>query len=227
MYSADGRRTLAPQPRPVITAPGLGSYQNGLFNVPGCWGAGLSPAWGALQGPPLQPVIVLCDARGMTAAIREYKPSDENVVVEFALRAWAPVFASIDRVLGADLSARLHGGEDGWRGYQETAVRRALTDASMNTWVAEVEATVVGFVSAHLTGDRQIGEIFMLAVDPEQQGEGIGTTLTEVATDWLRASGALVALVETGGDPGHAPARRVYEKAAYTMLPIARYFRLL
>ena len=131
------------------------------------------------------------------------------------------------KVLGAELSARLHGGEDGWRGYQETAVRRALTDASISTWVAEVEATVVGFVSAHLTGDRQIGEIFMLAVDPEQQGEGIGTTLTEVATDWLRASGALVALVETGGDPGHAPARRVYEKAAYTMLPIARYFRLL
>ena len=56
-------------------------------------------------------MIVLCDARGMTAAIREYKLSDENVVVELALRAWAPVFASIEKVLGAELSARLHGGK--------------------------------------------------------------------------------------------------------------------
>jgi RimJ/RimL family protein N-acetyltransferase len=36
-----------------------------------------------------------------------------------------------------------------------------------------------------------------------------------------------VAMVEAGGDPGHAPARRVYEKAGYTLLPIARYFKNL
>jgi RimJ/RimL family protein N-acetyltransferase len=36
-----------------------------------------------------------------------------------------------------------------------------------------------------------------------------------------------VAMVKTGGDPGHAPARRVYEKAGYTFLPIARYFKNL
>ncbi len=122
----------------------------------------------------------------MNATIREYRPSDEPVVVEFALRAWAPVFASMESVLGAELSGRLHGGEDGWRGYQETAIRRALTDASMHTWVAEVEAIAVGFVTAHLTGDRRIGEVFMLAVDPRQQGQGTGTALTDVATDWLR-----------------------------------------
>jgi GNAT superfamily N-acetyltransferase len=159
----------------------------------------------------------------MSATIREYRPSDEPVVVEFALRA----VCVHGKVLGAELSGRLHGGEDGWRGYQETAIRRALTDASMHTWVAEVEAIAVGFVTAHLTGDRRIGEVFMLAVDPRQQGQGTGTALTDVATDWLRRSGALVALVETGGDPGHAPARRVYEKAAYTVLPIARYFKAL
>ena len=29
-------------------------------------------------------------------------------------------------------------------------------------------------------------------------------------------------MVETGGDPGHAAARRTYEKAGYILLPIAR-----
>jgi hypothetical protein len=36
-----------------------------------------------------------------------------------------------------------------------------------------------------------------------------------------------VAMVETGGDLDHARARRVYEQANYTLLPIARYFRAL
>jgi len=67
----------------------------------------------------------------------------------------------------------------------------------------------------------------MLAVDPDVQGRGIGSALTEVATGWLREAGMTVAMVETGGDPGHARARRVYEKANYTVLPVARYFKAL
>jgi hypothetical protein len=63
-----------------------------FFDVSGGWRVELWPGRGALQGLPLQPVTVLCDARGMTAAIREYKLPDENVVVELALRAWAPVW---------------------------------------------------------------------------------------------------------------------------------------
>jgi GNAT superfamily N-acetyltransferase len=67
----------------------------------------------------------------------------------------------------------------------------------------------------------------MLAVDPDAQGRGIGTALTEVATGWLREAGMTVAMVETGSDLGHAPARRVYEKVDYTVLPVARYFKAL
>ena len=59
-------------------------------------------------------------------------------------------------------------------------------------------------------------------------GGGISCeALTEVATGWLRDAGMTMAMVETGGDPGHAPARRVYEKANYTLLPGARYFKAL
>ncbi len=163
----------------------------------------------------------------MATRIREYRSSDEEPVIEFALRAWAPVFASLEEALGAELFALLHHGDGDWRRYQENAIRRTLVDPSMHTWVADASPEPLGFVSARLTGDRQIGEIFMLAVDPDRQDHGIGTALTDVATCWLRDSGARVAFVETGGDPGHAPARRVYEKAAYNVLPIARYFKAL
>jgi hypothetical protein len=36
-----------------------------------------------------------------------------------------------------------------------------------------------------------------------------------------------IAVVETGGDPGHAPARALYESAGFALLRVARYFRLL
>jgi GNAT superfamily N-acetyltransferase len=75
--------------------------------------------------------------------------------------------------------------------------------------------------------ERSMGEISMLAVDPDHQGGGIGTALTEFALDRLKDAGMKVAMVETGGDPGHAAARRTYEKAGYVLLPIARYFKNL
>jgi len=34
-------------------------------------------------------------------------------------------------------------------------------------------------------------------------------------------------MVETGGDPGHAPARHTYEAAGYQRWPVARYFKNL
>ena len=75
--------------------------------------------------------------------------------------------------------------------------------------------------------ERLVGEIYMLGVDPAFQGRGLGSALTEHAHTEMTDAGMAVAMVETGGDPGHAPARRTYEKAGYTGLPIVRYFKLL
>jgi GNAT superfamily N-acetyltransferase len=160
----------------------------------------------------------------MSAPIREYRPQDTEQVVELSLRAWAPVFASLERVLGREIFTRLHGD---WQQYQERAVRGVLADQAMRVWVAETARGVIAFVAATLDRERLLGEISMLAVDPDEQDRGTGTALTELATDWLRASGMRVAMVGTGGDPGHAPARRVYEKADYTPLPVAQYFKAL
>ncbi|MGI8902191.1 MAG: GNAT family N-acetyltransferase [Solirubrobacteraceae bacterium] len=160
----------------------------------------------------------------MKVAIGEYKPSDEELVVGLSLRAWAPVFAAVEEMLGPELFVRLRGD---WRVGQAAAVREVLADPGQRVWVANVDGEPVGFVAARLERDSGVGEIYMIAVDPGAQGQGVGTALTGVATDWLRRSGMRVAMVETGGDAGHAPARRVYEKADYTPLPAVRYFRAL
>ncbi len=50
-----------------------------------------------------------------------------------------------------------------------------------------------------------MGEISMLAVDPDHQGGGIGTALTEFALDKLKDAGMTVAMVETGETQGTQP----------------------
>ncbi|MEM9008938.1 MAG: GNAT family N-acetyltransferase, partial [Cyanobacteria bacterium P01_F01_bin.86] len=85
----------------------------------------------------------------------------------------------------------------------------------------------VGFVAVKLHLEDSMGELYMIAVDPDFQGQGIGTALIEFALGWLKNAQMSIAMVETGGDPGHAPARYAYEKAGFRLLPIARYFKKL
>jgi GNAT superfamily N-acetyltransferase len=82
-------------------------------------------------------------------------------------------------------------------------------------------------VAALLRSEQRMGEISMLAVDPDHQGRGIGTALTEFALAWLKEAGMVIAMVETGGDPGQAAARRTYERAGLAKLEIGRYFKTL
>jgi ribosomal protein S18 acetylase RimI-like enzyme len=160
----------------------------------------------------------------MDQKIRPYEGADEERVVALSLRAWAPVFASLEDVLGHQLFTLLH---RDWRQFQAKAVRDVLNDPEISVWVSESDQ-VMGFVAIKVTDtERLIGEVWMLAVDPDAQRRGVGSLLTTFATERLRDAGMRIVMIDTGGDPGHAPARRVYEKASYTLLPIARYWKAL
>jgi ribosomal protein S18 acetylase RimI-like enzyme len=161
----------------------------------------------------------------MRPRIRPFEDRDTEAVVGLSLRAWAPVFASLEQTLGSEIFRRQH---PDWREDQRRAVEEVCATKKGQVWVAEAGASVVGFVAVEFDHPEVgMGEISMLAVDPDHQDWGIGTALTTFALDRLKDAEMTVAMVETGGDPGHAPARRVYEKAGYTLLPIARYFKNL
>lgn len=157
--------------------------------------------------------------------IREFLEPDLEAIVEFSLRAWQPVFDSVRALLGEDIFLRLH---PDWRANQAEAVRSSCTSDDRDVFVAAANGRPVGFVAIALNAfhDR-MGVIDIIGVDPDYQRRGISSRLTEFATEHMRACGMDIAVVETGGDPGHAPARAAYEAAGFTLLPIARYFRLL
>jgi GNAT superfamily N-acetyltransferase len=159
------------------------------------------------------------------ATIRAYREADRPAVVRLSLRAWAPAHASMRDVMGDEIFERLYG--DDWRRQQQQDVEKVLGDEKSEVRVAEVDGEVVGFAAAAVDADSTMGEVSMVAVDPDFQNRGLGTQLTDSATDWLREAGMSVVLVSTGGDVGHAPARRTYEKAGFTPVPVVNYFKAL
>nr|WP_255426860.1 GNAT family N-acetyltransferase [Pseudonocardia sp. C8] len=96
-----------------------------------------------------------------------------------------------------------------------------------NVDVALVDGTVAGWVCTRLHPEDDMGEIHVLAVDPRFQRRGIGTALAAHAFGRVRAAGLRMVMVETGDDPGHAPARAAYEALGFARWPVARYFKHL
>ena len=71
------------------------------------------------------------------------------------------------------------------------------------------------------------GEVDMIAVEPAAQRRGVTRALTEHALAQMREADCSLAVVATGGDAGHAPARALYESTGFTALPLVRYYREL
>ncbi|MBD0301311.1 MAG: GNAT family N-acetyltransferase [Tolypothrix sp. T3-bin4] len=157
--------------------------------------------------------------------IEPYDAHQLDEVIRLSLRAWTPVFDSIQKVMDFDVYREFY--PDDWRVSQQKAVADVCAAEDTNVWVAIDAGSTVGFVAVKLDSETRMGEIYMVAVDPDFQGNGIGTALMEFALLWMKDAGMSVAMVETGGDPGHAPARRTYEKLGFGLLPIARYFKKL
>jgi ribosomal protein S18 acetylase RimI-like enzyme len=157
--------------------------------------------------------------------IEAYNHGHLDAVIRLSLLAWAPVFDSIQKAMNADVYQVFY--PNHWRVSQQQAVEDACTADDMSVWVAIDAGSTVGFVAVKLHSDDSMGEIYMIAVDPDFQGRGIGSALTEFVLDWMKAAGMSIAMVETGGDPGHAPARHTYEKAGFELFPVARYFKKL
>ena len=157
--------------------------------------------------------------------LREFREEDLDAVVAFSLRAWEPIFDSVRDVLGDEIFLRLH---PDWRAGQAETVRSSCLSEERDVFVAVADGKPVGFAAVALNAfHERMGVIDIIGVDPDYQRRGIGSRLTEHATAHMLRCGMDIAVVETGGDLGHAPARAAYEAAGFTVLPIARYFRML
>ena len=83
----------------------------------------------------------------MRPLIRPLTPVDIAAVVEFSLRAWAPVFESFRTVLGERVYQALY---PDWSMTQARAVEAVHKDDTAKVWVAEQLGRPVGYVAVRI-----------------------------------------------------------------------------
>jgi len=157
--------------------------------------------------------------------IRPYRADDKAAVLTLSMRAWHPVFALTKPAMPSFIYENFY--PRGWEQRQESDLSEALDDEPENVDVAVDGDALVGWVCTRVHPADSMGEIYILAVSPEHQRRGVGAALMQHSADRAIAAGMTMMMVETGGDPGHAPARAAYEAAGFEQLPIARYFKPL
>jgi ribosomal protein S18 acetylase RimI-like enzyme len=159
----------------------------------------------------------------MNLVIRPFNNSDLHELITLTLLAFEPIFVSFEKILGPSIYPVIY---PDWRKRQIEGVEKLSEDKKINIWVAEVDGKVVGYIAYEFYDDWS-AEVQLLAVHPEYQNHGIGTQLNSYALQRMRESGIKMAIVSTGGDESHAPARKSYEKAGYTALPLVKYYQNL
>jgi ribosomal protein S18 acetylase RimI-like enzyme len=157
----------------------------------------------------------------MKLKIRPFINNDHNDLINITFQAFEPIFISFEKILGPHIYPILY---PDWRKSQTEGVEKISQDEKISLWVAEVDGKVVGYIAYELYNDKT-GEVQLLAVLPEYQNHGIGTQLNTFALQKMKEGGMKLAVVSTGGDESHVPARRSYEKAGYTALPLVKYYR--
>ena len=162
----------------------------------------------------------------MDTKIRRLVDADIGAIVDLGLDAWAPGFAGIEAELGPETFRLLF---PDWRAAQASAIEGVCRATQNESWVAVVQDRPVGFVAVRYVDEDAVraGEIEMIAVAPDHQRAGIGAALVEHAVSEIRTAGVTLAVIGTSGDPGHAPARALYEKLGFGAFRHVRYYRRL
>jgi GNAT superfamily N-acetyltransferase len=157
--------------------------------------------------------------------ITPYSPEFRDPVIELTLEAWKPVFPlTRQHVPGFVYEAFW---PQGWEVRQAREVSSLLENGPTEVWLGFQGDALAGFVGILIHPEDQMGEVSIIAVSPAYQGQGVGRALMEFAERQVRAAGMKMVMVETGGDPGHTPARHTYESLGYERWPVARYFKEL
>ena len=152
-----------------------------------------------------------------------YRAEHREALIELSLRAWEDVFPLMRQSVPGFVYECFY--PAGWERRQSDDVAFVLDAESSGIDVALDGERPVGWVCTRMHPEDSMGEVYILAVDPRWRRRGIARRLIERAESRTRGLGMRMIMVETGGDPGHAPARATYEAVGFERWPVARYFK--
>ncbi len=158
----------------------------------------------------------------MSNNIKIINPSEEFIeaAAEIAAQAWVGIRKVNREILGEDIYKLLH---NDWQEAKKNTVRNALKEGK--GFIALCDNKVLGFTTYQIKEDLKIGEILNNAVSPDARGLGIAGLLNSALIKLFKEKGCIAAMVSTGLDEGHAPARKAYEKLGFKKnLPQVEYY---
>ena len=147
--------------------------------------------------------------------IRKYKKEDLPFIMELGNVAWRPIRRVQRETLGDEIFNILHPmGADVDKGLEIEAFAKKTPD---NIFVCDDDnGRIIGFILFRIN-ENGVGEICNNAADKTCGIKGIGQAMYAAVLKHFRENGVKVACVHTGLDEGHAPARRAYERAGFSL----------
>jgi GNAT superfamily N-acetyltransferase len=158
--------------------------------------------------------------------IRALEPGDLPALQVIRRAAFEPVFRSFRDIVGEEIAALALADADAEQGKLLDDV--CVADSGHHVLVVTLDGDAVAFVSYTIDAAKRTGEIGLNAVRPDCAGRGIGTWMYDYVLARMAELGMALAVVGTGGDSSHAPARRAYEKAGFgPFIPSIYMYKLL
>jgi ribosomal protein S18 acetylase RimI-like enzyme len=158
--------------------------------------------------------------------VREFVRGDEAECVSLGLEAFGPVHSSMEQQYGSDLFDRLR---PDWQSAQAEMIEFLCNAEDKRTFVAVRQDSVVGFIVATPDTATGLASVDIVAVHPNEQRSGIGSSLMRQSLDDLRQSGMVYVQAYLRDFPGHDPARHLFEKTGFSsmrMQPMPFYMPL-
>ncbi|HEY8589050.1 MAG TPA: GNAT family N-acetyltransferase [Naasia sp.] len=146
--------------------------------------------------------------------IRSFQQADLPTLLDLTLATFGPFYEGSYRgAVGPVVFENRHGN---WRqDYADHLAALHDPERGKHAAVALLDDAIAGYVGWVLDTDARHGEIDILAVTESSRHRGVGRALAEHAIAAAKDGGAEVVSIGTGGDPFHAPARRLYESLGF------------
>lgn len=156
--------------------------------------------------------------------LRSYHSRDLDRLLELTIATFGPFYEqSFRSIVGEAVFLNTHGG---WReDYRDQVSNLHAPAEDRYVVVAEDAGAIAGYVAWNHDPAKRRGEIDIAAVASTHRRSGLGRTLCEHVFADLKARGADVVEIGTGGDEFHAPARALYESLGCTPFPAVRYYK--
>lgn len=146
--------------------------------------------------------------------IRNYQSADLQTIMDIGNRAWQGIYRMFRERYGDELFNIIVPDEQTEKGGQ---IKNHCKEHPDWVYVCEESGKIAGFVTFTFNHKTKIGEIGNNAVDPDCGLKGIGQQMYKAVLERFRKEGMKYAQVGTGLDEAHAPARRAYERAGFTI----------